>query len=82
VRLLRFCLLVVYSCYLVYAGIALMLLPWSQLWPRLILQLSPGLAAFLGWPMIRGMITAFGLMHLLLLAFELLPLEIRQRFGC
>lgn len=81
-RWLRFGFIVVYSCYLVYAGMTLILLPWSQLWPRLILHLPHTLAYYCGFPAVRGIISAFGVLHLFLLAFELLPPEVRRRFGC
>jgi len=66
-------LVVLYTCYLVQAGLLMAMLPWSEAWSILLLRLNPSVAAWLDVPSIKGLVTAFGLLHLLLLALELRP---------
>jgi hypothetical protein len=72
VRILRLLLTVLYASYLVNAGILLVMLPWSDAWPRLILLVPMRLAVVLDNPGMRGLLTAFGALHLLLLVAEFL----------
>lgn len=67
----RFLLVLLYTCYLVQVGLLMTLLPWSEAWSLLVLRLPPFAAAWLDHPSVKGIVTAFGLLHLLLLAVEL-----------
>jgi hypothetical protein len=72
VRALPVILTILYASYLTNVGLLLILLPWSDVWSRLILLMSPQMAAFLDSPAIRGAVSAFGFLHLALLVAELL----------
>jgi hypothetical protein len=72
VRALRVTAMVVYASYLTNVGLLLLLLPWSDGWVRLILLTPPPVAAFLDAPVVRGLVSAFGFLHLVLLLAELL----------
>jgi hypothetical protein len=72
VKLGRFFLIVLYMGYLVNAGLMLILLPWSRAWGLLLTRFPPGSAAILDLPWIRGALSAFGVLHLLLVAWELI----------
>ncbi len=72
VKLLRFVLVVAYVGYLVHVGLTMLLLPWNSAWPLLLARMPPAAAAVLDDPAVRGAISGFGLLHLLLLAAELL----------
>lgn len=72
VRGIRFFLTILYASYLTNVGMLLLLLPWSDAWSRFVLVIPPGLGHFMDDPMIRGIISAFGLLHILLLLVELL----------
>jgi hypothetical protein len=65
-------LIVVYMGYLVNAGLLLILLPWSAAWGLLLTRFPTSLAVALDAPWIRGVLTAFGVLHLLLVAWELI----------
>jgi len=67
----RLLLTVIYASYLTNVGLLLMLLPWSEGWSSFILLLSPQMAAFLDSPAVRGVVSAFGFLHLALLVGEL-----------
>ena len=71
VSALRMLLTVIYASYLTNVGLLLMLLPWSEGWSRFILLLSPQMTAVLDNPAVRGVISAFGFLHLALLIGEL-----------
>ena len=68
----RFLAIVVYMAYLVNAGLLLVLLPWSQAWGRVLTHLPLSSATLLDSPWMRGLISAFGLLHLLLVVWELI----------
>ncbi|MCU0233068.1 MAG: hypothetical protein MUE90_03425 [Thermoanaerobaculales bacterium] len=70
-RPIRFVAIVVYMAYLVNVGLLLVLLPWSRAWGRLLSMLPLGLAPTLDAPWLRGALSAFGVLHLLLVAWEL-----------
>ncbi len=72
VTALRMLLTVIYASYLTNVGLLLMLVPWSEGWSSFILLLSPKVASFLDSPAIRGVVSAFGFLHLALLVGELL----------
>jgi len=80
VKPLRFAGLILYTGYLVHVGLMLIILPWSEAWPWLILRLTPSLALWLDSPAVRGAITAFGALHLLLVVAELvLPPSVKKQ---
>jgi hypothetical protein len=72
VKLTRFFLIVLYAGYLVNAGLLLVLLPWSRAWGILLSRLPPGMSTLLDTPWFRGALSAFGALHLMLVAWELI----------
>jgi hypothetical protein len=50
----------------------LLIVPWSEAWSVLILQLPAPVAFRLDAPVVRGLISGFGLLHLLMVVAELL----------
>jgi len=72
VRAYRVILTILYASYLTNVGLLLILLPWSNGWSSLILVLSPQMGFLLDSPVVRGMVSAFGFLHLALLIAELL----------
>ena len=60
-----------YVGYLVQIGLLMVMLPWSDAWGVLLLRLPTWLAVWLDNPAVRGVVTAFGILHLMLLALEL-----------
>ena len=71
-RVVRFLGLLLYIGYLVQVGLAMLLLPWSLVWPFLVAQMPPAAGAVLDLPSVRGAISGFGLVHLLLVVTELI----------
>ena len=71
-KLARFFLIVLYMGYLVNAGLMLILLPWSRAWGLLLTSFPPHTAIVLDSPWVRGLLAAFGVLHLLLVAWELI----------
>jgi len=69
-RAVRLLLVVIYIGYLVQAGLLMVMLPWSEVWSLLLLRLPLSVAAVLDAPAIRGLITAFGILHLALVMLE------------
>jgi len=72
VKLTRFFVIVLYMGYLVNAGLLFIMLPWSRVWGLLLTQFPHPLALMLDFPWFRGMLSAFGFLHLLLVAWELI----------
>ncbi len=70
VGLTRFTLLILYGTYLAYAGLFFLVAPWTELWTLLVIRLPALPAVVLGNPAVRGMISAFGLLHFGLAALE------------
>ncbi len=70
-RALRFVALLLYTGYLVYMGLAMLLLPWTDAWATLAYRLAPAWGAVLDAPSLRGAVSAFGLLHLLLVVLEM-----------
>ncbi len=70
-KLSRFALIVLYMAYLVNVGLLFILLPWSHAWGRLLASLPIHFAWVLDQPWVRGVIAAFGALHLLLVIWEL-----------
>ncbi len=68
----RFILTILYASYLLNVGITLLVVPWSELWPLVILRCPPSLAAVLDLPAVKGAISAFGFLHLALVVVELI----------
>jgi hypothetical protein len=62
--------LVLYAVYLTNVGMMLLLLPWSELWAHAVLLLPYRVAVVLDLPTVRGMISAFGALHLALLLID------------
>jgi len=72
VRAFRVILTILYASYLTNVGLLLILLPWSKGWSRLVLTIPPQMGAILDSPVLRGVVSAFGFLHLVLLIAELL----------
>ena len=72
VKLSRFFLIVLYMGYLVNAGLMFIMLPWSKAWGLLLSRFPLATASLLDLPWIRGLLTAFGVLHLILVAWELI----------
>ncbi len=68
---LRFLIIVVYIGYLVNIGLLFVVVPWSQVWGLVLTMFPIRLAAYLGLPWVRGLLSAFGVLHLLLVLWEL-----------
>lgn len=80
VRALRITVWIVYASYLANVGMLLIVLPWSDIWSQFILMLPYRLALAIDAPAVRGMITAFGVLHLILLLSEVVePSLLRNR---
>ena len=71
VKLLRFLIIVVYVGYLVNVGLLFVLLPWSRAWGMLMTIFPPIVAQVLDAPWARGALSAFGILHLLLVVWEI-----------
>jgi hypothetical protein len=71
VSLFKFLTVVLYIGYLVNVGLLFVVMPWSQVWGLLLTMLPAGSAAFLDLPGVRGALSAFGVLHLLLVLWEL-----------
>ncbi len=72
VRAIRVTAMVIYASYLTNVGLLLMLLPWSEGWGRFVLLVPTGIGMILDAPVFRGVVSAFGFLHLVLLIGELL----------
>ena len=70
-KLGRFFAIVIYIGYLVNVGLFLLLIPWSRAWGMLLTQFPPAASVVLDSPSFRGMLSAFGLLHLLMVVWEL-----------
>lgn len=62
---------VIYVSYLVQVGLLMIWLPWSRLWGMLVTQVPFTVAPILDAPAVRGGITAFGVLHLVMVGVEL-----------
>ena len=71
-RLSRFLLIALYLGYLVNAGLMLIILPWSVTWGLLLSRFPLPMAGLLDSPWLRGLLAAFGVLHLMLVVWELL----------
>jgi len=81
VRFLRILLMVLYASYLTNVGLLLVLLPWSDAWVRLVLLSPAKIAVLLDSPVFRGALSAFGVLHFVLLAAEMVVAEAAIRKG-
>jgi uncharacterized RDD family membrane protein YckC len=72
VKLTRFFAIVIYVGYLVNVGLFFLLIPWSRAWGMLLARFPPTAHVVLDSPWFRGMLSAFGLLHLLMVVWELL----------
>lgn len=70
-KLIRFLLIVSYLGYLVNAGLMLIILPWSKTWGLLLSRVPLHVAGPLDSPLFRGLLAAFGVLHLMLVAWEI-----------
>ena len=70
-KLTRFLLIVLYMGYLVNAGLLFILLPWSKAWGLILTDFPPVASAMLDTPWFRGLLSAFGVLHLMLVLWEL-----------
>jgi len=71
VNLLRFLAIVVYIGYLVNVGLLFIIVPWSNVWGLLLTMCPMKFAEVLGLPSVRGVLSAFGVLHLTLVLWEL-----------
>lgn len=60
-----------YAGYLVHVGLLMLLLPWSSVWTDLLLRMPYAAATVLDLPAVRGALSAFGALHLVMVAAEL-----------
>lgn len=66
-RIVRF----VFVLYCATVGAVLALIPWSPGWDHMVSRLPDGFEV-LRWPLLRGALTGFGLVHLVWCAHDLL----------
>ena len=59
----RFLLVLLYAAYLAYAGLFFLLAPWSDVWTMLVIRLPLPAAVVLGHPLVKGVISGFGVLH-------------------
>ena len=71
-KLGRFFAIVIYIGYLVNVGLFFFLIPWSRAWGMLLTSFPPTASVVLDSPWFRGLLSAFGLLHLLMVVWELL----------
>ena len=77
-KAIQYVLTILYVAYLVNAGLLLVLVPWHPVWPILLLNIPQPAAAVLDQPWLRGMLSGFGILHLLMAVAELLPPSVRR----
>ncbi|MEM7353058.1 MAG: hypothetical protein AAF657_19850 [Acidobacteriota bacterium] len=61
----------VFVLYCATVGTVLVLIPWSPGWDKMVSHLPAGLE-ILRWPLLRGGLTGFGLIHLVWCAHDLM----------
>ena len=79
VRVARIFIMVLYASYLTNVGLLLTVVPWSEVWVSFLLLMPAKVAGFVDSPPVRGAISAFGVLHLLLLVAELVVPDSRLR---
>ena len=60
-----------YMGYLVNVGLLLLVVPWSEVWGLIVTQFPPGASLLLDSGWFRGLLSAFGVLHLLMVFWEL-----------
>ena len=71
---------ILFVLYCIEAGAILLLLPWGGGWERLILHVSsPELQRILLMPAVRGLLTGFGVVHLVWAAHDLDLMALARR---
>jgi hypothetical protein len=78
VKLGSFLFLMLYVAYMVQVGLILLVVPWSEPWPLLMVRLPPRAAFLLDQPALRGLISGIGALHLLAVVLELAPPALRR----
>jgi hypothetical protein len=81
VKVARWLLLIAYVGYLMQMGLLMVTLPWSKAWSPLLLGFPNPIASFLQMPAGRGLITAFGVLHFLMVVLEFLHANQRAKHG-
>lgn len=73
-------LTLLFILYCAEAGVLLIFAPWSPVWDRTMIQIPlPVLRNLMLHPMMRGAVTGFGLVHLVLGAHDLYALLTRRK---
>ena len=71
---------ILFVLYCIEAGAILLLLPWGGGWERLILHVSsPELQRILLMPAVRGLLSGFGVVHLVWAAHDLDLMALARR---
>ena len=73
-RAAQLLVVILYASYMVYAGLGMLVLPWSDLWALVVIRTPPTLGALLDLPWVRGGISAYGILHLLIVLGDVLVL--------
>jgi hypothetical protein len=64
--------MVLWVGYLVQVGLLMIWLPWSRLWQLIVIKMPASAAWIVDAPALRGAITAFGVLHLVMVLVELI----------
>ena len=71
---------ILFILYCIEAGAILLLLPWGGGWERLVLHVpSSELRSYLLMPVVRGVISGFGVVHLVWAAHDLDLMALKRR---
>ena len=71
---------ILFILYCIEAGAILLLLPWGGGWERLILHVpDPQLQEYLLKPVVRGLLSGFGVIHLVWAAHDLDLMALKRR---
>jgi len=71
---------ILFILYCIEAGAILLLLPWGGGWDRLMLHISsPRLQEYLSMPVVRGLVSGFGVVHLVWAAHDLDLMALARR---
>jgi len=70
--------MVLYVGYLVQVGLLMVWLPWSRIWSYLVVKMPLSASWILDAPLVKGGITAFGVLHLLMVLAELIDAGAQQ----
>jgi len=70
---------VLFVLYCLEAGVFFVLVPWTRFWNlNPLLHMTPQLSLFFGSPWVRGLVSGFGVIHLLIGLREILVLGTRK----